>query len=110
MQLPTTVKDRVGAGRIGDVTPEAALRAIHEVMGVHPGYRAAHARGTVCRGVFTPTEAGSRLTIAPHMQSRTDAPVDEQLVPVLVRFSNASGDPAFSDAAPDARGMATRFH
>jgi catalase len=108
MQLATTVKDRLGAGRVGDVTPAAALRAMHEVMGVHPGCRAAHARGTLCRGVFMPTERASRLTTAPHMQW-TEAPA-QQLVPVLVRFSNASGDPGFSDAARDARGMATRFH
>src|SRR3989442_1367234 len=110
MELATTIKSKLGSGREGDVTPEAALGAIHKVMGVHPGLRAAHARGTVCRGVFTPTEEAARLTTAPHMQRWTDKPVEDQLVPVLVRFSNASGDPAFSDGARDARGMATRFY
>jgi catalase len=44
------------------------------------------------------------------MRAWGDSPVDEQVVPVLVRFSNASGDPAFPDGAADARGMAARFH
>ncbi len=102
METAANVSERVVTGPMDGVTPEAALDAIHRVMGRHPGFRAAHARGTVCRGVFIPTEAASRLTTAPHMQ--------DQPVPVLVRFSNASGDPAMADGAPDARGMATRFY
>jgi catalase len=71
--------------------------------GPHPGHRAVHAKGTVCRGTFTPTPEASRLTRAAHLQGD---PVE-----VTARFSNASGNPSTSDAHPIAgRGMAVKFH
>jgi catalase len=84
------------------VNGEDAVNAINGVFGSHRGCRAAHARGTVCRGHFTPTADAANLTSAAHMR---EGPVE-----VTVRFSNASGDPGFADGAPDARGMATKFH
>ncbi len=78
-----------------------ALQAVNG--GAHPGYRAVHAKGTVCKGTFTPTPEASRLSRAPHLQGE---PVE-----ATIRFSNASGDPATTDANPIAgRGMAVKFH
>jgi catalase len=81
---------------------EEIVDAMNELHGVHPGYRAAHAKGVFCHGTFTATPEARELTRAAHMQG---APVD-----VLVRFSNGSGDPEASDGdRRDGRGMATSF-
>jgi len=84
------------------VTGGDAVNAINGVFGCHRGSRAAHARGTVCRGRFTPTVRAAELTSATHMRQ---GPVD-----VTARFSNASGDPGGCDRDRDARGMAVKFH
>jgi catalase len=77
--------------------------AMGELHGVHPGYRAAHAKGIFCRGTFTAAPEARELTSAAHMQGD---PVE-----VTVRFSNGSGDPEAPDAdRRDGRGMATQFH
>jgi catalase len=82
---------------------EEIVDALHAVNGRHPGYRAVHAKGTVCSGTFTPTPEASRLSRAGHLQGDP--------VKATVRFSNASGDPHTSDANPIAgRGMAVKFH
>jgi catalase len=83
------------------VSGEDAVKAINGVFGCYDGSRAAHARGTVCRGVFTPTHEAAELTRAQHMHESVD---------VTARFSNASGDPGTRDAEPDARGLAVKFH
>jgi catalase len=81
---------------------EEIVDAMGELHGVHPGYRAAHAKGVFCRGTFTATPQARELTRAAHMQGE---PVD-----VLVRFSNGSGDPGAPDTdRRDGRGMATSF-
>lgn len=77
-----------------------AVAGLHAVYGAHSGYRAVHAKGVFCRGRFTPNAAAAGLTTAPHMHR----PVD-----VVVRFSNASGSPAISDASREARGLAVKF-
>jgi catalase len=76
-----------------------AMNAIH---GVHPGFRAVHAKGSCCRGTFVATPDAARLCIAPHLQGEE--------VPVTVRFSNGSGKPSRADGARDERGMAVKFH
>ncbi len=71
--------------------------------GPHPGFRAVHAKGTICSGTFTPTPAARELSRAAHLQGD---PVE-----TTVRFSNASGHPRTPDADPLAgRGMAVKFH
>jgi catalase len=78
-----------------------ALNAVNG--GPHPGYRAVHAKGTVCEGTFTATPEASKLSRASHLQGD---PVE-----TTVRFSNASGHPRAKDADPIAgRGMAVKFH
>src|SRR4051794_13997258 len=84
------------------ITPEQAVDAINERFGRHPGARALHAKGTLCRGTFTATPEAARLTRAAHMQGE---PVN-----ATVRFSNGSGDPDDPDYRPDVRGMATKLY
>jgi catalase len=83
------------------VTPRQAIATVDQLFGRHPGYRALHAKGTLCRATFRATPEASRLTTASHMQGD---PVD-----ALVRFSNASGPPASRDDATTPRGMAVTF-
>ena len=81
---------------------EEIVDALGDLHGVHPGYRAAHAKGVFCRGTFTATPLARELTRAAHMQGE---PVD-----VLARFSNGSGNPKAPDAdRREGRGMATSF-
>jgi len=84
------------------ITPKAAVDAINARFGRHEGVRALHARGTLCAGTFAATPQAAALTRAAHMSGEP--------VPVTVRFSNGSGDPADPDYAPDVRGMATKFY
>jgi catalase len=83
-------------------TPEDAVHAANERFGVHPGYRALHAKGTLFKGTFTPTPAAARLSRAAHLQ---DGPV-----PLTARVSNGSGDPDEPDYAPDVRGLAIKIY
>jgi catalase len=77
-----------------------AMNALH---GAHPGYRAAHAKGTVVRGSFTPAGGAHQLSRSPHLQDET--------VEVTARFSNGSGDPEARDCdRRDGRGLAVKFH
>jgi catalase len=73
--------------------------------GVHPGFRPAHARGTMYSGTFTPTPDASKLTKAPH--------ANRPSTPVTVRFSLSAGVPTAAENDPKAsgpQGMAVRFH
>ena len=85
-----------------EVLPEQGVDALNKLFGRHPGQRAAHAKGILCKGSFAATPDAARLTSAAHMQGE---PVE-----VTVRFSNGSGDPSAPDYARDARGMATKFY
>jgi catalase len=81
---------------------EQIVDALGELHGVHPGHRAAHAKGVFCSGTFTATPEARELTRAAHLQGD---PVD-----VLVRFSNGSGNPEAPDTERrEGRGMATSF-
>jgi catalase len=76
--------------------------ALHELNGVHPGYRAAHARGVFCAGSFKATDEAGRLSRAAHLSGES--------VPVTARFSNGSGNPHLPDNdRTDGRGMAVKF-
>ena len=80
------------------------LQVFDQLFGVHPGYRAAHAKGMMLTGSFTPAPGAQRITRAPH--------ITRDSTPVTVRFSNSTGLPQIPDSAPDAnpRGMAIRFN
>jgi catalase len=83
-----------------DEFAEQVVDAINDISGRHEGHRAAHAKGTLLRGTFTPSDAG--LTTAAHMQSEP--------VPVTARVSNGGGDPAIPDYAKEGRGLAVKFY
>jgi catalase len=77
--------------------------AIGQAGGVHPGHRAAHAKGVVLTGTFTPTEQARQLTRAAHFAGEP--------LRVTVRFSNGGANPDSNDAGiGDGRGMATKFY
>jgi catalase len=80
------------------------LGQLDAMFGLHPGFRAAHAKGMMLSGTFTPSREGVSLTRAPHITRAS--------TPVTVRFSNGTGLPQIPDNAPDAnpRGCAIRFH
>lgn len=95
MPLPTDEKI-IALGR-------SIIEQFDSIFGLHPGFRPAHAKGTLLSGEFTPSAEAASLTRAPHMQT---------LTPVSVRFSNSTGIPLLPDNDPNAdpRGMAVRFH
>jgi catalase len=83
-----------------DELAEQAVDAINDISGRHEGHRAAHAKGTLLTGTFTPDASG--LTRAAHMQSEP--------VRVTARVSNGGGDPAIPDYAKEGRGLAVKFY
>src|SRR5215216_6100811 len=77
--------------------------AIGKAGGTYPGHRAAHAKGVVLAGRFTPSAAASRLTRASHFAGEP--------VRVTVRLSNGGANPHSNDAeVGDGRGMAVKFY
>jgi catalase len=80
------------------------IRQFDQLFGLNPGYRPAHAKGTMLSGVFTPSSGAASLSRAPHFIRES--------TPVSVRFSNSTGIPAIPDTDPhaDPRGLAVRFH
>ena len=80
------------------------VHQLTKMFGDHPGFRPAHAKGTMFKGTFTPAAGASSLTKAPH--------VTRPSTPVTVRFSNSTGIPLLPDNDPHAnpRGLAVRFH
>jgi catalase len=80
------------------------LQQFDAIFGLHPGFRPAHAKGTMLTGGFTPSPEAASLTRAPH--------INRESTPVTVRFSNSTGIPLVPDNDPNAnpRGFAIRFH
>jgi catalase len=80
-----------------------AVDAVCAISGDHPGFRAVHAKGTLCAAAFTPSADASRLSKAAHFGG--------EAVRAHVRFSNGSGNPNAPDFEPrEGRGMATKFY
>ena len=80
------------------------IQQFDTIFGQHPGFRPAHAKGTLLTGTFTPSSAAAALTRAPHMNRAS--------TPVTVRFSDSTGLPLIPDNNPNAHphGCAIRFH
>jgi catalase len=80
------------------------LQQFDTIFGLHPGFRPAHAKGTMLTGRFTPSPDAASLTRAPHMNRAS--------TPATVRFSNSTGVPLIPDNDPNAspHGMAIRFN
>lgn len=78
--------------------------AMNKLFGVHAGYRANHAKGVVAEGSFKP---------APEAQSLSKAAIFAGgVIPVTVRFSDATGIPDMQDgsALANPHGIAVKFH
>lgn len=78
------------------------LATFDQIFGLHPGYRAAHAKGIMLKGTFKPTPQAANHSRAEHFSRE---------LPVFVRFSNSTGLPQLPDNDPSAnpRGFALRF-
>src|SRR5580704_14102180 len=83
---------------------EDILKQFETIFGQHPGFRPAHAKGLMLRGIFTPAPEAASLTRAPHITRAS--------TPVTARFSNSTGVPVIPDTDPNAnpRGLALRFN
>jgi catalase len=85
----------------GDLS-QRLVDGLNATYGVHPGCRAAHAKGVLCSAVFTPTPEAATLSRAAHLAGPP--------VRAHVRFSNGSGDPGAADTVRDGRGMAVKLY
>jgi catalase len=76
----------------------------NKLNGVHPGFRAFHAKGVVVEGSFKASPEAARLSHAKLFNGRT--------IPVTVRFSDGNGMPSVADGSPAANphGMAIKYH
>jgi catalase len=83
---------------------QEVLQQFDAIFGLNPGFRPAHAKGTMLTGIFTPSAEAASLTNAPH--------IVRDSTPVTVRFSDSTGIPLVPDNDPNAnpRGFAIRFN
>ena len=84
-----------------DALIEQIVDTVNDVFGRHPGARALHSKGFFCEGTFRASAEAAELCRAAHLQGEE--------VPVLVRFSTASGNPGVHDGQREGRGIAIRF-
>ncbi|QAY95461.1 catalase [Methylovirgula ligni] len=84
--------------------PEEIVNALNKVWGVHPGFRANHAKGIVGQGTFKATPAAAELSKAAIFSGDT--------IPVTIRFSDSGGLPNVPDGSPKAvpHGLSIKFH
>jgi catalase len=83
------------------LSPERAVGRLRAAFGGPAGYRTLHAKGRFYAGTFTATAEASALCRAAHLGGAAHE--------VLVRWSNAGGNPTVPDTKPDIRGMAVKF-
>jgi catalase len=78
--------------------------AMNKLFGVHPGFRANHAKGIVVEGSFKASPEAAALSKAVLFDGTT--------IPVTARFSDATGIPNLPDGAGPANphGMAIKYH
>jgi catalase len=83
---------------------ERIVNDMNKVFGVHPGFRANHAKGIVVEGHFKTSSEAAGLSRAA-MFSGAD-------IPVTARFSDSTGVPDLPDGSDDANphGIAVKFH
>jgi catalase len=94
-----------GLARADDQPIETAVvDAMNKAFGVHPGFRANHAKGVVVEGSFMAAPAAAALSKA--------ILFDGSKIPVTVRFSDSTGVPDLPDGggAANPHGMAVKFH
>ncbi|MGO9133291.1 MAG: catalase family peroxidase [Methylovirgula sp.] len=80
------------------------IDTMNKVFGVHPGFRANHAKGVVAEGHFKPSPDAAKLSKAIIFNGNT--------FPVTVRFSDSTGIPTIPDGAPNAspHGISIKYH
>jgi catalase len=83
--------------------PTQIVDLANKTDGVHPGFRAFHAKGVVVEGSFKASAEAARLSSAALFNGRS--------IPVTARFSDGSGMPTVPDGSPAMpRGIAIRYH
>jgi catalase len=83
--------------------PTQIVDLANKVDGVHPGFRAFHAKGVVVEGTFKASPEAARLSRAVLFNGTTIA--------VTARFSDGSGMPNIPDGSPAMpRGIAIKYH
>ena len=93
------------AAALADTTPlpTQIVDLANKVDGVHPGFRAFHAKGVVVEGSFKASAEAARLSRAILFNGST--------IPVTARFSDGSGMPTVPDGSPAMpRGIAIKYH
>ena len=94
-----------GLARAGDApVPTQIVDTMNKIYGVHPGFRANHAKGVVAEGSFKAAPGAAALSRA--------ALFDGSTIPVTVRFSDSGGLPDVPDGSKNANphGMSIKFH
>lgn len=92
-------------GRAEDQPVEVQIiNALNKLFGVHPGFRANHAKGLVVEGHFKASPEAAKFSKAIIFNGST--------IPVTVRFSDSSGLPNIPDGSPKAspHGIAIKYH
>jgi catalase len=83
--------------------PTQIVDLANKVDGVHPGYRAFHAKGVVVEGTFKASSEAAELSRAALFNGTT--------LRVTARFSDGSGMPTVPDGSPAMpRGIAIKYH
>jgi catalase len=82
--------------------PTQIVDLANKVDGVHPGFRAFHAKGVVVEGSFKASAEAARLSRATLFSGSS--------IPVTARFSDGSGMPTVPDGSPAMpRGIAIKY-
>ena len=83
--------------------PTQIVDLANKVDGVHPGFRAFHAKGVVVEGTFKASPDAARLSRA--------ALYNGSSIPVTARYSDGAGVPTVPDGSPAMpRGIAIKYH
>ena len=83
--------------------PTQIVDLANKVDGVHPGFRAFHAKGVVVEGTFKASPEAARLSRA--------ALFNGSSIRVTARFSDGAGVPTVPDGSPAMpRGIAIKYH
>jgi hypothetical protein len=83
--------------------PTQIVDLANKVDGVHPGFRAFHAKGVVVEGSFKASAEAAQLSRATLFSGSS--------IPVTARFSDGSGMPTVPDGSPAMpRGIAIKYH
>ncbi|SFK23690.1 catalase [Methylocapsa palsarum] len=83
--------------------PVQAVDAMNKLFGAHPGFRANHAKGVVAEGSFKASPEAAALSKAAIFSGAE--------IPVIVRFSDATGVPNIPDGSANANphGVAIKY-